>query len=489
MTQPNLGRLRVPDLSDTNESEHEPSPRNQKTARKLHGKFPKGDVRHWLARVKREDSSDYGVQILFRGRRHRFPLKTSNKETAAAKARTIYLSLVANGWVAVLAEHKPQTTKRAKSATICALCTEVAATSSIRPGTLTSYMQCLRQIAATIAGVGDQPTLDEHGQPKKDAKGRIILKKRFDYRSGGRDAWLEKVNALTLDILTSEAIQRWMLAYVAKAGNAPDARRRAENSAASLIRNARSLFSEKALQFAKANLLLPTPLPFAGIKLPKKGNTKYQSKIDAQTLIAAAMAELDGAPLQIFTLAMLCGLRRREIDLLTWEQVDFSTAQIRLERTEYFEPKSEDSIGTVDVDPELMALLRGWRAQSNGPFVVQSTRPPRHHNSRTNYRCQPAFESLNEWLRGKGITANKPLHELRKELGALLASEQGIFAAQAVLRHAQISTTAAYYTDKKRRISAGLGALLHTNVPTIEFCSSKPEQIDDGRRSMGFGHS
>ena len=35
------------------------------------------------------------------------------------------------------------------------------------------------------------------------------------------------------------------------------------------------------------------------------------------------------------------------------------------------------------------------------------------------------------------------------------------------LRHAQISTTAAYYTDKKRRITAGLGALLSPAPATV----------------------
>ena len=75
--------------------------------------------------------------------------------------------------------------------------------------------------------------------------------------------------------------------------------------------------------------------------------------------------------------------------------------------------------------------------------------------------------SLYDWLRKQGITARKPLHELRKELGAILASTHGIFAAQSVLRHAQISTTAAYYTDKKRRITAGLGTLLAPPPPNV----------------------
>ncbi|RYY54196.1 MAG: hypothetical protein EOO05_20470 [Chitinophagaceae bacterium] len=150
----------------------------------------------------------------------------------------------------------------------------------------------------------------------------------------------------------------------------------------------------------------------------------------------------------------------REIDLLTWEQVDFQKGLIRIERTEYFSPKSEDSTGTIDLDPETLALLRRWHASKTGSFVIESPRSPRHTASRVNYRCTPHFDILYAWLKSQGITARKPLHELRKELGALLASSQGIFAAQSVLRHAQISTTAGYYVDKKRRVTAGLGALL-----------------------------
>ncbi len=113
---------------------------------------------------------------------------------------------------------------------------------------------------------------------------------------------------------------------------------------------------------------------------------------------------------------------------------------------------------------ELVALLKTWSAQAGGPFVIESTRKFIHGGSRTVYRCSQHFESLYDWLRKHGVTARKPLHELRKELGALLASSQGIFAAQAVMRHAQIATTASYYVDKKRRITAGLGALLAAPV-------------------------
>ena len=74
---------------------------------------------------------------------------------------------------------------------------------------------------------------------------------------------------------------------------------------------------------------------------------------------------------------------------------------------------------------------------------------------------------MNAWLRSKGITANKPLHELRKELGALIATEQGIYAASRFLRHSDISTTARHYADHKARISVGLRANTSTHRPNL----------------------
>lgn len=449
--------------------------KQKKAVRKT--KWPKTDSRHWQGRLfkntftrdgERQETADWCVRMSAKGRRETFNLATPNAEAAALRALKIYKTLAGAGWDATLAEHKPAAApKPAKPATIGEWVESVRATTDFRPATLTNYAQSLRQIASEIEDIGDQPALNEDGTPKRDRKRHPILLSRFDHKAGGRNAWLAKVDALPLSVLSAAAVQRWKLEYIARAGNAPDARRRAENSAASLIRCARALFSEKAREFAAKELILPDPLPFAGVKLPKKGNTAYQSRIDAGTLIANARAELTGEPFKIFTLGLLCGLRKREIDLLIWSQVDFKKGVIRIERTEYFQPKSEDSAGEVDLDPETVALLRGWKANATGPFVIESSRPPRHEASRTNYRCTPHFDSLYTWLKKHGITARKPLHELRKELGAILASTQGIFAAQSALRHAQISTTASYYTDKKRRITAGLGALLVPAKKTV----------------------
>jgi integrase len=287
------------------------------------------------------------------------------------------------------------------------------------------------------------------------------------------------VDAVPLSKVTPDRIQQWRLGYLAKAGNAPDARRRATNSLNAHLRNARALFSPKALAFVKDTLVLPDPLPFAGIKPESRPSTRYISRIDARSILRDAKNELASEPsrmeqFKILCLCLMCGLRKREADALLWRQVDFSKGCITIQTTEYFQPKSEDSHAAIDLEPELLGLLRGWKASSKGEFVIQSPNPPRYHTHRTNYRCQREFAALGGWLKGKGITAQKPLHELRKELGAVLASEIGIFAAQQMLRHADIRTTSNHYADKKQRITAGLGSLLSEASSTVSFRQPEP---------------
>src|SRR5262249_52359245 len=76
------------------------------------------------------------------------------------------------------------------------------------------------------------------------------------------------------------------------------------------------------------------------------------------------------------------------------------------------------------------------------------------------YRCQPTFERLYAWLRGKGVDDKKPLHVLRKEFGSVINQKHGLYAASAALRHRNISTTAGHYVANKGRIMFDFGELL-----------------------------
>jgi hypothetical protein len=52
-----------------------------------------------------------------------------------------------------------------------------------------------------------------------------------------------------------------------------------------------------------------------------------------------------------FCLALFAGLRRDEIDTLTWKQIDFANHTIRIETNEFTRAKSERSKAAVDIDP------------------------------------------------------------------------------------------------------------------------------------------
>ncbi len=441
---------------------------------RVSGGVPRTDIRYWLERVEKvmgrggNQSPNYSVQIAHNGQRHRFKLRTSEKRAAAGKAQGIYRTILERGWDAALAEHNPKAKARTGCATIGEFLAELQATVSLRGSTLHAYIGALRTIAAGVAGIGDQAAMDEHGQPRKDRRGRIIYVSRRDRYSGGAEAWQTKVDALKLNILRDDAIQKWKLAYLTEHGENPLAMQRAKHTLNSMLRNARSLFSNRKdrLKHLRAKLALPEPLPFVGVSLEDEGSKKYVSKVDARQLIKLANRDLANDPerreqFKVFCLGLLAGLRRREIDTLTWDQVKFDLAQIHICRTEFFEPKSKESEAKVDCDPELLALLRGWRAQARGVFVIESKRKERYHKAPVTYvRCDEHFRALYAWLAKQGIKDQKPLHTLRKELGSILANEQGIFAAQQVLRHAHIQTTARHYTDKRRSITAGLGSLL-----------------------------
>ncbi|HPA18325.1 MAG TPA: hypothetical protein PLU30_11310 [Verrucomicrobiae bacterium] len=422
--------------------------------------FSRTDQRYWAEKVyrlgyrwkgKERRTPDWAVKIQHGGRRELFPLKTPNRAAAAARAREIYLSIEAAGWDETLAKFKAGavTQKREGGPTVGDLLGEIGAKAGIRTHTLAEYARSLRKIVAEIEGI-------DGGRAK------------FDYRAGGNKAWVEQIHAVPMAEITPEKVQKWKLDFIKAAGANPVKQRAARRSANTFLRNAKSLFSPRHLRFV--TLDLPKPNPFDGVQFEPRGSMRYRSEIDAEALIRDAQAELrESSPEQfkIFVLSLFAGLRRNEIDKLEWAAVDQDRGLIRIQATEFFHPKTEEAAGDVEVDLEVMQLLQGLRSVAKGRFLVESESVPRPEGGSHHYRCQRHFEGLTLWLRHKGIKAKSPIHALRKEFGSLICDQRGIYAASRALRHADIGITAAHYLDGKRRVTVGLGPLLHKGAVTI----------------------
>ena len=431
----------------------------QEVSKKITGpkisKFPKTDLRYWQAAIFQPTytkagqtyrANDWSAKMQNRGRRETFALGTPNRAAAAGRAKEIFLSLQAVGWEDTLAKYKPgpvaAVVAAQDTATVGEFIAEVKARASLRERTFEEYAKALRKIVADLHGI-------DGGRSK------------FDHTHGGRDAWLTQVNAISLATLTPEQVQCWKLDFIRRAGTSPTRQRQARNSANAFLRNARSLFSKKLLKFARVKL--PNPLPFAGVQFEARSSMRYRSDVDATALVQAARIELSPhhpEQYKIFLLAIMAGLRRREIDLLEWSALDFERGLIRVQPTEFFQPKSEESSGDVEVDPEVLAVFQGHQKRATGQFVIESKNPPRPSANYSYHRCKKDFDAVTAWLREKGVRSKTPLHAMRKEFGSLLCEKGGIYEASRALRHVDIRTTSAHYLDKKRRVTVGLGSLL-----------------------------
>lgn len=378
------------------------------------------------------------------GQRRKLSLETPIKAAAAARARDNYRAILANGWEAALQTLRPERPARTE-ATIGQFLAELGEKANLKPKTLEGYAVSFRGIVAGIFGI-------EGGGEK------------YDHRAGGRAKWIEKIHSIRLDAVTPSLVQAWKRAFIARAGEDPIRQRSARTSFNSFLRRAKSLFAPDAIRHL--SITLPSPLPFEGIAFEPRQSMRYRSNLDPAKLTRAAQKELassDEPVFLAFLLALGAGLRRIEIDRLEWRAFQWNHNLIRIEPTQYFDVKTEHSIGDVSVDPELLSVFRGYAARATSNFVIESENLPLAGATFENYRAQPVFERLAAWLRKHGVTARKPIHELRKEFGSMVNRKHGLSAAKDLLRHADIAITAAHYIDSPRQATSGLGALLATS--------------------------
>lgn len=414
--------------------------------------FSKTDVRYWKPRVRLPGASkNYCVEIQVRGDRRHWSLDTPNRGAAAARARDIYLAAKSNGWEKTEQAYRPALaapTKR-KAPTIGEFLAESGAKSGLSPKTFEDYARALRKIVTDVFDL-DKGT------------------SRYGYKGEAYKRRLDSILNVRLNRLTPAKVQEWKVNFLRRAGHDQIALRRAKISANSFLRRARSLFADSATRHLEIEL--PSPLPFEGVEFEEGQSLKYQSQIKPGELYQAAEKELATThpeAFKIFLLAVMTGLRRREIDLLEWPSFDWEDDVIRVVPTKYFHPKTQESIRDVQAGARVMELFRGFRAKATGQFVVEANAQPRPGVTYEHYRCKEHFETLNDWLRDHGLqNVDKPLHTLRKEFGSQIVRRYGIFAGSKALGHESIGITNDFYADTASTVRLDIDDLM----------DQKPEQ-------------
>lgn len=409
--------------------------------------------------------ADFSCQVSYGGHRERFQLHTASKAEAATKAATIYKDLVGKGWEATRAIYKPKAAPKVATlppATVGSLIEASKRLSKARTESLDTYAKALRRITAGVLGIADG--------------------KKFDAFTGGRKAWLEKIDGKSLAALTPKAVTEWKIRFM-KSARTPEERNHAAVTVNSLIRNAKALLSARKKNnvrpLVEQEMLLPSPLFFDGVIDEDEPDMRYESTVDAESILRAAQTELamqDPEAFKLLLLTLNCGLRRSEADALLWSQFNFQKRVLVIADNDYRRLKSKKSAGSIDLEPELCALFQGFLAKAQSPFVLEafrlSTITSAHDRKSRGYRCERTHQSLLVWLRKQGVKGIRPIHTMRKEIGSIIASRDGIWKASLYLRHSGIVITSKLYADKKTPVTSGLGGFLSAvadNVVAADF--------------------
>jgi integrase len=485
---------------------------------------------YWADRVFHRSevlSSSYYVRIEHGGVRKTINLGVADKSAAAMKAKDLYVLVRGKGWDAALQSLLPPDKKIGKRGpTIGQYIAAARAFFDGRQTTFEDYCRNLRQIVSEAFKIklqGSDELIDGKAQRmalkalrdgqkagSKEVPPRLALRKmesrefvwvekkakefrkeaasllRYDYRNKGRDAWVQAVDATPLADLTSATVKEWQVSRIRAAEKiSPLARKSAEVSTATVIRQARSLFKKHMIPMVRTKMALPDPLPFAELKVEAGRISRFKVQVELSDLMQSAVTELnnDREVMKALLLAAGAGLRKREIDSLTWDALDEKKQTLSVAPTEHYGLKSRDSAAVIPLAPEIASFLsQCHKLEKAQPSDFMLKGDYKVNTKVRSYRCDVTFERLMEWLRGQGITDRKPIHHLRKLAGEAVARQAGIYAASRYLRHSGVKVTEASYVDGTAKVAPDIGSLLGDKV--IAFPVAMEAAMDERKTKV-----
>jgi integrase len=386
---------------------------------------------YWAPRLRQRGANPaWQVRLSLNGKQRRVSLGTANKTEGAKRAATFWRRLQATGgdWAEAAASIDQFLRQRSGAVTIGDWLEHyegVRKTLGVRRKTAQCYNSALRNIAAMIVGI------DTSSHPK-----------RADRRDAIDALPLSKINKRAIDLAVKRAVK-----------DLDDAAAKSALRNLNIkLRNARNLFSGKARESIGLKL---DSSPFDGVEIRTPKPKKYSSTINITQLLGESKSLPRNQRLAVI-LAACAGLRRSEIDSLLWNQVDLGAAPaINIRDTWAYQIKSESSERTIPLSPDVAEFLAEQKSDCDDGFLLNGNAPllgKKHYS----LRCSGDFQQLYSWLRAQGCPQNQPLHALRKEFGSLVNQQGGVVAAQTLLGHSDLKTTASIYVEDRSRVTISL---------------------------------
>ena len=254
------------------------------------------------------------------------------------------------------------------------------------------------------------------------------------------------------------------------------------------MRNAQALFSADRIAFLREKELhIPDMEPFRSVTMFQHATQRYNLPDAAfmLTLVKAIMTDLvkeNSAMYCAALLALHAGLRRDEIAHAKWDW--FSNGPtglvIHVRPEADFAPKFGLE-RKVKVSRWLHAELLRFKPQK-GPYIL-----PEYSQDQN----VGIITRLVGWLKDHGVTAIKPVHELRKWFGSFFATEYSITTAQRQLGHSTPTVTNDHYAGVNFHSALRIiwfEPALTAPLPELLKLIEKPAEVGDGieRDVLGF---
>ena len=199
--------------------------------------------------------------------------------------------------------------------------------------------------------------------------------------------------------------------------------------------------------------------PAVDCKLPPQ-NTKEMQILTREEMQRFLIQAKEEGYFELFLLELATGLRRGEVLALRWDDLNFDTGELRIERQVYrvngelvvSAPKTKAALRTIVLPPSLVEVLREYRQQVDSRWIFPS--PAKEDSPLDPAACRKRLQSILEHAGCKQVR----FHDLR-HLFVTTALESGmdVKTLSAIIGHVSAKTTLNTYThvtDAMRQTAA-----------------------------------
>ena len=226
--------------------------------------------------------------------------------------------------------------------------------------------------------------------------------------------------------------------------------------------------------------------PAADCKLPPQ-NTKEMQILTREEMQRFLIQAKEEGYFELFLLELATGLRRGEVLALQWDDLNFDTGELRIERQVYrangelvvSAPKTKASIRTIVLPPSLVEVMREYRQQVDSRWMFPS--PVKRDSPLDPATCRKRLQTILEHAGCKRVR----FHDLR-HLFVTTALESGmdVKTLSAIIGHVSAKTTLNTYTHVTDAMRQTAAAKIDRGIGKCEP-QNKPDSSGGGLPAQG----